>query len=397
MADAPPTPQPDPADPAVEDQKQSATQSMDDTSAAGGTVGPKDLGGAPSTESPANGDRQGETLIGEASSSGSGPLPPGYVRVTVCLPGKAGRPAIDDLPIEVLACHSFADVCAAALARLHSDQAPPRGCPMQGYLVVGHVEVPLSDLDAPARAALRGFPADSGLRFDLGVPSGTGRTARARPLGSKRPPRPWAHRLLAAAVNVAKVVVAVEVAAIVRTLASEASDRLRGRRGAWGGGGGGESSGPGSDTEAAMDAVAEYVAGRAEMDVLRGHEPRRVREALEAIDTEVVEQLGVEDVRGTREAVRTLLSALREDEQAAEAAVAAGAEAGATGGTAVRGPSRGAGATPGPASGSGGGAGKESAAAAGRAASEEGPQAPLPGFGPAAGAGGTGSRGRGGR
>lgn len=50
--------------------------------------------------------------------------------------------------------------------------------------------------------------------------------------------------------------------------------------------------GLGGETEAALEAVAAYVTGRGELGDLAGFRPELVVGALEAMDTEVLEQVG---------------------------------------------------------------------------------------------------------
>jgi hypothetical protein len=85
-------------------------------------------------------------------------------------------------------------------------------------------------------------------------------------------------------------VLAVEAAALLRGGVRGALRRLRG--GGGGSDGGGSDGGVGSETEAVMDAVADFVSGRAELRALERFDPRVVRAALEAMDTEVMEQVG---------------------------------------------------------------------------------------------------------
>ncbi|KXZ56048.1 hypothetical protein GPECTOR_2g1600 [Gonium pectorale] len=220
--------------------------------------------------------------------------------VTLVLEGQA-HPAVDSLPTEVLGCHTFADVCAAALARVPD---APREYGMQAFLLLGSLEVPLQDPHTPARATLRTFPAATGLRFVLGPasaagPAGGGRAGgavRATRLAPRRERR-WPQRLARIAIGVAKLVLAVEAAALLRGGAWSALRSLR-RAAGWGGDSSseyGDNAGPGgagvgSETEAAMDAVADYVSGRGDLSALQRFDPRVIVGALEGMDTEVLEE-----------------------------------------------------------------------------------------------------------
>ncbi|GFR46437.1 hypothetical protein Agub_g8011, partial [Astrephomene gubernaculifera] len=112
------------------------------------------------------GERQGETATIEAPScSRSGAPPPGYMLVTVQLLGQS-TPVVIDLPIEVLPCHTFADVCEAALAR--APDTPPNDYRMRAYLLLhSQLAVPLQDPHTPARPTLRTFPGATRLRYDI--------------------------------------------------------------------------------------------------------------------------------------------------------------------------------------------------------------------------------------
>ncbi|GLC43737.1 hypothetical protein PLESTB_000903000 [Pleodorina starrii] len=341
-----------------------------------------------------NGD---DSACEPASTSASAAPPPGYRLVTVRLQGQSA-PAVEDLPVEVLPCHTFADVCALALARLPD---APREYGLQAYLVLGSLEVPLEDPHTPARDALRSFAADSSLRF-LVDPAAAGSGAAARivrvsPLATpqRRRRQLWLRRLARVAIGVAKFVLAVEMAALLRGGLRGALRRLTGRGGSSSGSGDG-SGGLGSETEAVMDAVANYVSGRGDISALQRFDPRVIRNALEAMDTEVLEQLDVPDVAGTRTAVSEVLRQIQKDEQdAAAAAAAATAPPVAAEGDAEAGP--------GPAAAAADGEAPAATAAGGEDEAGEGsaaaPQA-LPGFGPVpaaatgAGSGGARSRGR---
>ncbi|PNH08023.1 hypothetical protein TSOC_005474, partial [Tetrabaena socialis] len=313
--------------------------------------------------------RQGQTVIDSpASCSRASPPPPGYLLVTVRL---AGERAVDELPVEVLPCHTFADVCAAALARVPD---APLVYGIQAFLVVGDLEVPLQDPHTPARATLRSFPSVCHLRFDVGPSDAQSRTVRASRVARRR--RQWPRRLARIAVGFAK--------ACHRPTSSTL--------------GSGEGGGVGSETEEAMEAVAAFVAGRAPIQELQRFDARVVVRALAEIDTEVLEELDVPDVPGTRAAVSRLLQKLREDQAAAaERARAAAAGASADGAEPAEGEgegeARGEGDAPvaapdGAVAANGAERASPAEAAGGKGGGQQGEgeaaAQPLPGFGPAA-------------
>ncbi|GFR46438.1 hypothetical protein Agub_g8012, partial [Astrephomene gubernaculifera] len=114
------------------------------------------------------------------------------------------------------------------------------------------------------------------------------------------------------------LVLVVEAAALLRGGVRQVVRQLRHAAG-WGGDSGdsgdGGGDGMGSETEAAFDAVAAYVAGRGPLSEVQRHDPRVVLGALEAMDTEVLEQLDVPDVAATRRAVSLLARELRQVQQ----------------------------------------------------------------------------------
>ncbi|KAG2446006.1 hypothetical protein HXX76_000609 [Chlamydomonas incerta] len=288
----------------------------------------------------ANGNGNGSSASHAPAAGASPPAtvtlpPPGYVLVTLRLEGQE-QPALLNLPVEVLPAHSFMDVCAAALARV--PEVPAGHCLQGAFLESGGARLPLQDLHAPARAVLRAFGPGAGLVFQVGGPAaaagGGKRLAKVVP----RRQRTWPRQLARAAIGVAKFVLAVEAAALLRGGALSALRRLR-RGGAEsassssgsasdsprGGGArrGGRRRGLGGETEAALEAVAAYVTGQGELGDLAAFRPELVVGALQAMDTEVLEQLEVADVAETRAAVREMVAQFRRDHEAAMAAAAA--------------------------------------------------------------------------
>ncbi|EFJ50601.1 hypothetical protein VOLCADRAFT_116780 [Volvox carteri f. nagariensis] len=248
-------------------------------------------------------------------------LPPNYRLVSVLIQGQT-HPAIENLPVEVFPCHTFFDLCATALARVRD---APQEYGMQAFLVVGSQEIPLQYPHTPAWDTLRSFSSTASVKFHLDPAAAAGgssaRVVRLSRLAvGQRRQRRWLRRLARVAVGVAKFVLMVEAAALLRGGVRGALQRLTGRGGSEDGDGDG---GVGYETEAVLDAVADYVSGRGDLRSLERFDPLVVRRALEAMDTEVLEQLDVPDVDATREAVSELIRQLREGEQAAEAASAA--------------------------------------------------------------------------
>ncbi len=255
------------------------------------------------------------------------------------------------LPLQVLPAHTFSEVCAAACARLqpaltsydlqvrfiklsfkqslctclqpHGQASGilPRYGPvpakptqalmqalrhrnhilahfvppnptLQAYLRMEeiNVDVPVQNPDTAVHDTLRAFPSVHHLVFDI-APAPVGRTARVKRAGPNRQPSRWPVRLARLAIGVAKVVMAVELAAMIRGggrgVVRQVRRALHGSSGE-----GGSSEEMGSETEAAVEAVGEYVAGRLGLEALQRYPQGVVRAALEAMDTEVMEQVG---------------------------------------------------------------------------------------------------------
>ncbi|GIL70346.1 hypothetical protein Vretimale_3458 [Volvox reticuliferus] len=279
--------------------------------------------------------RNQRTLTRKAPASADGlspthkpaSLPPGYRLVTVQIQGHC-EPSVQNLPVEVLPCHSFVDLCTAALARLPD---APREYLLRAFIVVGDMEVPLEHPQTSVHDTLRSFSTTASLRFLLdpsvagSEQAGAGRVVRvSRVTMAPRRQRRWLRRLARVAVGVAKFVLAVEAAALLRGGILGSLRRLTGR----GGSGSDDGIALGSGTEAVMDAVADYVGGRGDLRVLERFDPRVVRRALEALDTEVLEQLEVPDAQSTRTAVSELLRQIQGKEQAATASPPRSAQAG---------------------------------------------------------------------
>ncbi|KAG2452569.1 hypothetical protein HYH02_002806 [Chlamydomonas schloesseri] len=284
----------------------------------------------------ANGDGSASHAPVAAVSTPAAPVtlpPPGYVLVTLHLEGQE-RPALLHLPVEVLPNHTFMDVCAAALARV--PDVPPGHCLQAAFLESGGARLPLHEPHVLARAVLRAFAPDTCLQLHVGAPAMLVVTGKRLAKVVPRRQRTWPKALARAAIGVAKFVLAVEAAALLRGGVFSFLRRVR-RGGADSAtdSGTGTGSAPedggrrgrsrrdlGGETEAALEAVAAYVTGRGELMDLAGFRPELVVGALEAMDTEVLEQLEVPDVAETRAAVREMVAQFRRDHEAAAAAAA---------------------------------------------------------------------------
>lgn len=180
-------------------------------------------------------------------------------------------------------------------ARCAETKPLPRSClapSLQAYLRMEeiNVDVPVQNPDTAVHDTLRAFPSVRHLVFDI-TPAPAGRTARVKRSGPSRQPSRWPARLARLAVGVAKVVMAVELAAMIRGSGRGVVRQVR--RALHGSSEeGGSSEEMGSETEAALEAVGEYVAGRLGLEALQRYPQGVVRAALEAMDTEVMEQVG---------------------------------------------------------------------------------------------------------
>ncbi|GIL47417.1 hypothetical protein Vafri_4238 [Volvox africanus] len=320
-------------------------------------------------------------------------LPPGYRLITVQIQGQ-NKPAVQDA-VEVLPCHSFVDLCTVALARLPD---APREYGLRAFIAVGDLEVPLEHPYTPAHDTLRSFSTTASLRFLLdpsgagGEQAGAGRVVRiSRMTTAPRRQRKWLRQLARVAVGVAKFVLAVEAAALFRGGIVGGLRRLTGRDVS----DSEDGIALGSGTEAVMDAVADYVSGRGDLRVLERFDPRVVRRALEALDTEVLEQMDVPDVQSTRTAVSELLQQIRGKGQAATTPPATHTQAGSASPSEIDVAQDAAARAGGPNAGSSigssssrpsAGAGEDSVAFAARSAAAS---SGLPGFGPSSAAAAT--------
>lgn len=246
--------------------------------------------------------------------------PSGGLLVDVLLDGQE---LVSSYAVQVLPGDTFCGLCTAALRGAAPDTAQGMWCTQQAFMLVGSTDVEIQNPDSAAASTLSSFPGVRRLRFVVG-PAGAGTATATRGpvvrLGRRRK-HPRAVRIIA---GIAKFVLAVEAAALLRgtlfTMARHVRRALPGGRGAADDSG----SSMGTETEQVYEDVANYVTGRGGLSKLQRHDPGRVVGALEEMDTHVLEELEVSDVPETRKAVLELLQQLQRQpeaggDQAAEA------------------------------------------------------------------------------